>query len=115
MVLNAIIYSAVIVNTEDADSSKRLFRLSGKNKLRQSMVSRNLFLCALNYANTFCYVHILKTITLEKRNFNFKNSREMLGKTAYMSTYSSMWSNRVRSGGYSGRLLITYSSPSLIP
>ena len=37
----------------------------------------------------------------------------MLGRTAYMSMYSSMWSNRVRSGGYSGRLLITYSSPSL--
>ena len=37
----------------------------------------------------------------------------MLGKTTYMSMYSSMWSNRVRSGGYSGRLLVTYSSPSL--
>ena len=28
-----------------------------------------------------------------------------------MSTYSSMWSNRLRSGGYYGRLLMTYSSP----
>ena len=37
----------------------------------------------------------------------------MLGRTAYMSTYSSTWSNRVRSGCYSSRLLITYSSPSL--
>ena len=37
----------------------------------------------------------------------------MLEKTAYTSTYSSMWSNRVRSGGYLGRLLITYSSASL--
>ena len=37
----------------------------------------------------------------------------MLGRTASMSMYSSIWSNRVRSGGYSGRLLLTYSSPSL--
>ena len=37
----------------------------------------------------------------------------MLGKTAYMSMYSSTWSNRVRSRGYLGRLLVTYSSPSL--
>ena len=35
----------------------------------------------------------------------------MLGKTTYMSTYLSMWSNRARSGGYSCRLIITYSSP----
>ena len=37
----------------------------------------------------------------------------MLGKTAYTSMYSSTWSNRVRSGGYLGRLLITYLSLSL--
>ena len=42
--LNVMIYSAVIVNIEDTDSSKRLLRLSGKNKLSQSMVSRNLFI-----------------------------------------------------------------------
>ena len=36
-----------------------------------------------------------------------------VGKTGYMSTYLSMWSNRVRSRGYLGRLLITYLSPSL--
>ena len=30
-----------------------------------------------------------------------------------MSTYSSTWPNRVRSGVYLGRLLVTYSSPSL--
>ena len=37
----------------------------------------------------------------------------MLGKTTYTSMYSSTWSNRVRSGDYLGRLLVTYSSPSL--
>ena len=31
-----------------------------------------------------------------------------------MSMYSSTWSYRVRSGGYLGRLLITYSSPFLV-
>ena len=43
MILNVMIYSAVIVNIEDTDSSKRLLRLSGKNKLSQIMVSRSLF------------------------------------------------------------------------
>ena len=38
-----MIYSAVIVNIEDADSSKWSLRLSGKNKLSQIMVSRSLF------------------------------------------------------------------------
>ena len=52
-------------------------------------------------------------ITFDRLDLNFSNSREMVGKTAYTSMYSSSWSNRVRSGGYLGRLLITYSSPSL--
>ena len=34
-------------------------------------------------------------------------------KTAYMSTYLSTWSNRLQSEGYSGKLLMTYSSPFL--
>ena len=38
-----MIYSAVIVNIEDTDSSKGLLKLSGKNKLSQIMVLRNLF------------------------------------------------------------------------
>ena len=49
----------------------------------------------------------------DRLNLDFNNFREMLGKTAYMSMYSSMWSNMVRSGGYSGWLLMTYSFPSL--
>ena len=40
---NAMVNSAVIVNIDDADSSKGLLRLSGINKLSQIMVSRNLF------------------------------------------------------------------------
>ena len=52
-------------------------------------------------------------ITSDRLNLNFNNFREMLGKTAHTSTYLSTWSNKARSGGYLGRLLITYSSPSL--
>ena len=59
VILNAMIYSAVIVNIDDADSSKGLLRLSGINNLSQIMVSRNLFFCyMLHYTNTFCYVQI---------------------------------------------------------
>ena len=49
----------------------------------------------------------------DRLNLNFNNFREMGGNTAYLSTYLSMWSTKVRSGGYLGRLLVTYSSPFL--
>ena len=52
-------------------------------------------------------------ITFDRLDFNFNNFGKMWRNT-YTSMYSSTWSNRVRSGGYLGRLLITYSSPSLI-
>ena len=57
--LNAMVYSAVIVNIDDADGSEGLLRLSSINKLNQIMVSRNLFsFYMLHYTNTFCYVHV---------------------------------------------------------
>ena len=46
---------------KDTDSSKGLLRLSGKNKLSQIMVSRNLFfffVCVLHYTNTVCYIDV---------------------------------------------------------
>ena len=55
--LNAMIYSDVIVNIEDTDSSKRLLRLPGKiGGARVWFQDIYLFLCTLHYANTFCYV-----------------------------------------------------------
>ena len=98
MILNVMIYSAVIVNIEDTDSLKRLLRLSGKNKLSQIMVSGNLiFLCALHYFevlnNKFCSDII---DTFDRLNLNFNNFGAMFGKTTYMSTYSSTWSNKAR-------------------
>ena len=53
--LNVMVYSAVIVNIDDADSSKGLLRLSGINKLSQIMVSRNLFF-------VICYIILIHSV-----------------------------------------------------
>ena len=50
-----MIFSAVIVNMDDADSSKGLLRLSGKNKLSQIMVSRNYFF-------VICYTILIHSV-----------------------------------------------------
>ena len=46
--LNVMVYSAVIVSTDDADSSEGLLGLSSINKLNQIMVSKNLFFYVTN-------------------------------------------------------------------
>ena len=71
--LNAMVYSAVIISIDDADSSKGLLRLSSINKSNQIMVSRNLFsFHTLHYTSTFCYVHVSQMITICRCHLNFR-------------------------------------------
>ena len=60
VILNAMIYSAVIVNVEDADSSKRFIETIWEKQVEPDNGFKKFifFCCMLHYTNTFCYVQI---------------------------------------------------------